>query len=297
MSISIYQLKPRFQQLLRPFLKLLTRIGVTPNQVTLAAMMLSLGYGAALALTPQWLGLWLGLPFFLLLRMALNAIDGMLANATGNKTALGALLNELCDQVSDVALYLPAALLAVVSSQLVVLVGLGPGQAPDLQLRLCVGVLFAHAQLATRLWSELGGFEVGRCDLVRREEPGGIKHAENGEREEDASGRYEPDPARLAARHARQNASLELPRRRFLHARKIRQAFVGEAEVADLDPALRAGFEVILDLTLFVRLKGAHHVRPEEVSELRVLSHPPLTRSPPPAWSRAARAARRSCGS
>jgi CDP-diacylglycerol--glycerol-3-phosphate 3-phosphatidyltransferase len=122
MSISIYQLKPRFQQLLRPFLNLLTRIGVTPNQVTLAAMMLSLGYGAALALAPQCLGLWLALPFFLLLRMALNAIDGMLANATGNKTALGALLNELCDQVSDVALYLPAALLASVSTQLVVLV-------------------------------------------------------------------------------------------------------------------------------------------------------------------------------
>lgn len=122
MSISIYQLKPRFQQLLRPFLNFLTRLGVTPNQVTLAAMLLSLGYGAALALAPQCADLWLGLPFFLLLRMALNAIDGMLANATGNKTALGALLNELCDQVSDAALYLPVALLAGVSPQLVVLV-------------------------------------------------------------------------------------------------------------------------------------------------------------------------------
>ncbi|KQZ34656.1 CDP-alcohol phosphatidyltransferase family protein [Duganella sp. Root1480D1] len=122
MSISIYQLKPRFQQLLRPFLNLLTRLGITPNQVTLAAMMLSVGYGAALALVPQCLGLWLGLPFFLLLRMALNAIDGMLANATGNKTAMGALLNELCDQVSDAALYLPVALLAGISPHLLVLV-------------------------------------------------------------------------------------------------------------------------------------------------------------------------------
>jgi CDP-diacylglycerol--glycerol-3-phosphate 3-phosphatidyltransferase len=122
MSISIYQLKPRFQQLLRPFLNLLTRLGITPNQVTLAAMLLSVGYGAALALAPQRRGLWLGLPFFLLLRMALNAIDGMLANATGNKTAMGALLNELCDQVSDAALYLPVALLAGVSPHLLVLV-------------------------------------------------------------------------------------------------------------------------------------------------------------------------------
>lgn len=122
MSISIYQLKPRFQQLLRPFLDLLTRLGITPNQVTLAAMVLSVAYGAALALAPQCPGLWLGLPFFLLLRMALNAIDGMLANATGKKTALGALLNELCDQVSDAALYLPVALLAGISAHLVVLV-------------------------------------------------------------------------------------------------------------------------------------------------------------------------------
>lgn len=122
MSISIYQLKPRFQQLLRPFLNLLTRLGITPNQVTLAAMLLSVGYGALLALAPLCLGLWLGLPFFLLLRMALNAIDGMLANATGNKTAMGALLNELCDQVSDAALYLPVALLAGISPHLLVLV-------------------------------------------------------------------------------------------------------------------------------------------------------------------------------
>ena len=122
MSISIYQLKPRFQQLLRPFLNLLARLGITPNQVTLAAMLLSAGYGAALALAPQCAGLWLGLPFFLLLRMALNAIDGMLANATGNKTALGALLNEICDQVSDVALYLPVALLAGICQPLLVLV-------------------------------------------------------------------------------------------------------------------------------------------------------------------------------
>ena len=122
MSISIYQLKPRFQQLLRPCLHLLARAGVTPNQVTLAAMLLSIGYGAALALLPQCRGLWLGLPFFLLLRMALNAIDGMLANATGNKTAMGALLNELCDQVSDAALYLPVALLAGISPHLLVVV-------------------------------------------------------------------------------------------------------------------------------------------------------------------------------
>jgi CDP-diacylglycerol--glycerol-3-phosphate 3-phosphatidyltransferase len=119
MSFSIYQLKPRFQQLLRPTLLAFARMGITPNQVTLLAMFLSCAYGAALALDPGNTVLWYGLPAFLLLRMALNAIDGMLATATGNKSHLGALLNEMGDQVSDAALYLPFALAAGVSAALV----------------------------------------------------------------------------------------------------------------------------------------------------------------------------------
>ncbi|MCU6498427.1 CDP-alcohol phosphatidyltransferase family protein [Rugamonas sp. A1-17] len=107
MSFSIYQLKPQFQQLLQPLMRALVRCRVTPNQITLTTMLLSVAYGAALATQPQCAGLWAGIAAFLLLRMALNAIDGMLANATGQKTRLGTLLNEICDQVSDVALYLP----------------------------------------------------------------------------------------------------------------------------------------------------------------------------------------------
>ncbi|MCA1248875.1 CDP-alcohol phosphatidyltransferase family protein [Massilia sp. MS-15] len=122
MSYSIYQLKPRFQQLLRPALAALGRMGVTPNQLTLGAMTLSLVYGAALAIAPASIALWYALPLVLLLRMALNALDGMLATATGRQTAMGALLNELCDQVSDAALYLPFALAAGASAPLVVIV-------------------------------------------------------------------------------------------------------------------------------------------------------------------------------
>jgi CDP-diacylglycerol--glycerol-3-phosphate 3-phosphatidyltransferase len=42
--------------------------------------------------------------------MALNAIDGMLAREHGQKSRLGALLNEIGDVVADAALYLPLAL-------------------------------------------------------------------------------------------------------------------------------------------------------------------------------------------
>jgi CDP-diacylglycerol---glycerol-3-phosphate 3-phosphatidyltransferase len=121
MTISIYQLKPKFQRLLAPLLSGLMSLRVTPNQITLFTLCLSLGYGLALACFPQRLFLFLGLPFFLLLRMALNAIDGMLANASNQKTPLGALLNEIADQLADVALYLPFALVPGISAPLAAL--------------------------------------------------------------------------------------------------------------------------------------------------------------------------------
>ena len=108
--ISIYELKPRFQALLRPVSAMLYAGGVTANQVTLTAAVLSVGLGLVLCLygvsTPQ---LFLLLPVWMFLRMALNAIDGMLAREFGQKSALGAYLNELSDVVSDAALYLPFA--------------------------------------------------------------------------------------------------------------------------------------------------------------------------------------------
>src|SRR5690606_21167426 len=52
------------------------------------------------------------IPLWLLLRMALNAIDGMLAIELDRRTPLGAYLNELGDVVADAALYAPFALVA-----------------------------------------------------------------------------------------------------------------------------------------------------------------------------------------
>jgi CDP-diacylglycerol--glycerol-3-phosphate 3-phosphatidyltransferase len=124
MSFSIYQLKPKFQQLLQPLLSRLARWHVTPNQITVLAMLLSLAYGIALAWHSRDIALWAGLPFFMFLRMAMNALDGMLANFTGQKTALGAILNEICDQVSDAALALPFALVIGISAPLAVIVAL-----------------------------------------------------------------------------------------------------------------------------------------------------------------------------
>jgi CDP-diacylglycerol--glycerol-3-phosphate 3-phosphatidyltransferase len=60
----------------------------------------------------------------MILRMALNAIDGMLAREFGQQSRLGAYLNELCDIVADSALILPFALIPDVSVLIVLLVTL-----------------------------------------------------------------------------------------------------------------------------------------------------------------------------
>jgi CDP-diacylglycerol--glycerol-3-phosphate 3-phosphatidyltransferase len=111
MAITIYDLKPRFQGLLRPLAARLAAAGVTANQVTLFAMVVSIAVGAFVAVRAADVWPYLLLPGWLFLRMAANAIDGMLAREFGQRSALGAYLNELSDVVSDAALYLPFALL------------------------------------------------------------------------------------------------------------------------------------------------------------------------------------------
>ena len=104
---SLYQLKPAFQNRLRPMVQTLARMGVVPNQITLAALLLSMAAGAALIMFPRNAPVLLAIPLVMFARMMLNAMDGMLAREHHMQTVTGGLLNELCDVLSDCALYLP----------------------------------------------------------------------------------------------------------------------------------------------------------------------------------------------
>ncbi|MEP2704751.1 MAG: CDP-alcohol phosphatidyltransferase family protein [Roseibium sp.] len=117
---TIYKLKSRFQDLLRPICQKLADAGVTANQVTLTALGLSVLEGLALWFFPGAFLPLILLPLVLFVRMGLNAIDGMLAREHNQKSDLGAILNELGDVLSDAALYLPFAVLPFVSAELVV---------------------------------------------------------------------------------------------------------------------------------------------------------------------------------
>jgi CDP-diacylglycerol--glycerol-3-phosphate 3-phosphatidyltransferase len=119
---TIYDLKPKFQALLRPVAARLAQTGVSANTVTIAALVLSAAQGAWLAFDPGAALPLLLLPVILLVRMALNAVDGLMAKEHGMITPQGAVLNELSDVIADAALYLPFALISGVNAPLVVLV-------------------------------------------------------------------------------------------------------------------------------------------------------------------------------
>ena len=84
--MSIYALKPKFQNLLRPLVGQLAAISVTTNQITLIACLLSILLGVVLALFPTFSSLFFLIPIWLFLRMALNAIDGMLEREFNQKS-------------------------------------------------------------------------------------------------------------------------------------------------------------------------------------------------------------------
>ncbi len=104
--ISVYQLKPKFQALLQPLLRRLRKWGVSPNLLTLLGILLSLAMGIYALYGDRTIALIL-MPIVLLLRMALNALDGMMARQYNLQSKMGALLNEMGDVISDIVLYYP----------------------------------------------------------------------------------------------------------------------------------------------------------------------------------------------
>jgi len=110
--ISIYEIKPKFQQLLMPIVDWMRKIGMTPNQVTILALLLSIAMGIILSIFHENKWIYILMPIVMFVRMALNAIDGVMAKKYQMKSHLGLLLNELGDVISDLFLFIPFVLIA-----------------------------------------------------------------------------------------------------------------------------------------------------------------------------------------
>jgi len=122
--VSVYSVKPRLQAVVRPLVAALARAGVRPNAVTIAACVGSIAVGAAVGFAHGGASLLL-LPGWLLARMILNAVDGLLARENAMTSRLGAVLNEMGDVVSDLALYLPLALVDPAAALAIVAFAIG----------------------------------------------------------------------------------------------------------------------------------------------------------------------------
>ncbi len=105
--ISIYNIKPKFQELLKPVLSFLYKKGITANQITLSSIVLSLFIGFSFWHADKNNVLFLALPIGLFIRMALNALDGMMARTYNQQSKMGEILNELGDVISDLFIFYP----------------------------------------------------------------------------------------------------------------------------------------------------------------------------------------------
>ena len=105
--ISIYNIKPQFQKLLTPILIFLHKKNVTANQITISACVLSLIIGILFWFADHHCLFFLVLPIGLLMRMALNALDGMMAREYDQTSTKGEILNEVGDIVSDLFVFFP----------------------------------------------------------------------------------------------------------------------------------------------------------------------------------------------
>ncbi|MDR0865659.1 MAG: CDP-alcohol phosphatidyltransferase family protein [Candidatus Symbiothrix sp.] len=105
--VSIYNIKPKFQAFLQPVLHALHRAGITANQITTASLALSLLIGVLFWFAEDYPVFFLALPIGLFIRMALNALDGMMARTYNQQSKKGEVLNELGDIVSDLFIYFP----------------------------------------------------------------------------------------------------------------------------------------------------------------------------------------------
>lgn len=105
--ISVYNIKPQFQRALTPVLKLLRKLNISANRITVSAGTLSLAIGVLFWFADHNKFFLLALPVGLLIRMALNALDGMMARKYDQVSKTGEMLNEVGDVVSDVMVFFP----------------------------------------------------------------------------------------------------------------------------------------------------------------------------------------------
>ena len=105
--MALYDIKPQFRQALSRLLPVLKPIH--PDVLTWGALGCSIASAVLLSFAQANRWLFLVIPILLFFRIVLNALDGLLAQATGKARPFGEVLNEATDRLSDIAILLGIA--------------------------------------------------------------------------------------------------------------------------------------------------------------------------------------------
>lgn len=101
----------------------LFKIGVTANQITVFSILFSAGIGVLVYYNIQYPYFRLLIALGLLLRMVLNALDGMMARQHNMQSKIGEVLNELGDVVSDLVIIVPFVVIPGINPYYVIIFG------------------------------------------------------------------------------------------------------------------------------------------------------------------------------
>jgi CDP-diacylglycerol--glycerol-3-phosphate 3-phosphatidyltransferase len=119
MSMSwLYALKPQKDLLLFRFSGTLLAMGVTPNMVTAAGLLVSVIAGLLAASGHLYAGI-----FLFMIGACLDAVDGSFARACGLSTEFGRYFDSICDRLSELVFIVGAVVGGVSSSAFAVIAG------------------------------------------------------------------------------------------------------------------------------------------------------------------------------
>ena len=117
--MALYDIKPRFRQLLIPVADRLAWI--RPDWITVAGLGASILAFLCLLAAPTKPWLLLLVPWWLFARIACNALDGLVAQRTSKARPFGEVLNEGTDRLADVVLLLGLGVTSLASFPLAAL--------------------------------------------------------------------------------------------------------------------------------------------------------------------------------
>jgi len=104
--MKIYSIKPLFQKTLKPLADFFIKIKLHPTAINFLALFVSITAGILILFIDMFSYFLFIIPLLLFIRIAFNALDGMVARGLKVSSVNGEILNEFIDRLSDCAIFI-----------------------------------------------------------------------------------------------------------------------------------------------------------------------------------------------